>query len=70
MKNPMSKEPINKKMGLDTGKPSMQLPRSDDGKVHTATGERSPQSAANFADAMTGFGADSPGKAMRQDSGR
>lgn len=68
-KQNMSKETITKK-GMMSGQPSMQLPREDDGKVHTAVGERSNQSAANFADAMTGFAASPTGKPMRQDSGR
>jgi len=68
-KSNMSKEPISKKMPKG-GQPSMKLPREDDGKVHEATGPRSNQSAANFADAMTGFASDGAGKAMRQDSGR
>lgn len=65
----MSKEPIVKK-AMKGGQPSMKLPREDDGKVHVATGPRSNQSAAHFADAMTGFAADSPGPGMKQDSGR
>lgn len=69
MKQTMSKETISKKSPKG-GQPSMKLPREDDGKIHEAGGMRSNQSAANFADAMTGFAADSTGKAMKQDSGR
>jgi hypothetical protein len=67
-KQNMSQEPIMKKM--QGGKPSMKLPLADDGKIHQGTGPRSNQSAAHFADAMTGFAADSAGPPEKQDSGR
>ena len=46
------------------GQVSMQLPRSDDGKVHEACGMRSNGSAAHFADAQAGIAGGAAGMKM------
>ena len=64
----LSKEQVSVK-SQKSGKVSMALPRSDDGKVHAASGERSNTSAAHYADAMSKVIGDSAGKGRSVASG-
>jgi hypothetical protein len=54
-KTVLSEETISVKPGARRAV-SMALPRTDDGNVHEAVGQRTTTSAAHYADAMTKFG--------------